>query len=186
MLRLLTALLAALLALTVGTAPAQAAHDEWETVNPQVNWPWSPHPDNPDQDTLKVTLAGPTDTWTMRKVARWVNEQVEGIHIYRSGWCPDRPDTRCLRVLMVNKPNADWAGLTYGVNENRRVIELNKANASTNAYREYLACHELGHALGIMHHQRRGCVQSAHSNFPHPNRYSDFEVSRLREHYNYL
>jgi hypothetical protein len=185
---LLSLLLSLVVVSTVGVAQAAATHDPHETVHPQVLWQWTPHPDQRNQALLRITMRAPRNAWGIRRVARHVNRSVAGIHIYagRGARCTDRPTTRCVVVHVGRYGEIGWAGRAEHVDEHRRRIRLNLDKASTQLFRQHMACHELGHVLGLMHHQQEGCVRSRHNLNQEVRYVSPVELDALRAFYDRL
>jgi hypothetical protein len=127
-------------------------------VNPTWVQPWL-FKRRADGD-IAIQLEAPDKAWGIRAAAKQVNQEVEGIHIYRYGTCETRPWAHCLRVKVYDFGRDDygqWRGWTAHeppYTESYGLIWLNTHYAPS----RNVACHELGHSLGIPHHRQRGCL----------------------------
>lgn len=161
------ALVAVVATLLLAAAPASGA----ELL------PVGPHADNVGTRVV-LQLQAPRASFGIRKVARQVNQEVPGLHIRRFGKCADRPDLYCLRVRVADygtweENQTRWVG-QYRVENDVDLIELNTSYQPNQS----VACHELGHALGLQHHDSRGCV-----GYPSGDYFSSLELSSLRAAY---
>lgn len=115
--------------------------------------------------TQHVQLQAPRASWGIRQVARRMDAELPGITISVRGRCqPADYTTTCVRVRMDNysverqhwlaQQPVEWYALTAYPAPNLRVVYLNRAYDHPN--REAVTAHELGHVLGLNHHDRAG------------------------------
>lgn len=157
--RLLTTL-ACVLAM-LGAAPAQAdtAAHYWPTLYAPVG----------DGGAVVVQVNAPPGSWEIRRMARVLDAQLHGVTIRTGGDCATAD--ACVRVVVGTwTPEealaisgghwATWTGLTTYPTPGERVIYLNATNAHSAAFRRHVAAHELGHALGLAHHESTGLMST--------------------------
>ena len=168
--RTLVTLLALILALLIPPAAATAS----DTTNyPQVVW-GIPKVSDP----VNVQLQGPDNVWRIRKVADTVREKVPGLRIRLYGTCAERPNYHCVTIRVRDYGATAWSGQTTAYGDGR-LIQLNSHYG--NHY--YVGCHELLHALGMMHHRYwHGCLRSP-AELPLPETPAPGEIDTLRAYY---
>lgn len=182
--RLITVACLSLIPLLI-PASAVGSHDEWETRYPEVNWPWSPNPTHPDQTVLRIATEGRTTVYNIRAVMADIESKVAGIRFAAADKdCADFPRFNCLSIRVDNYGPTGWVGRTDSLSPTNRRILFNSHYSSQ--LDQQTACHELGHALGIMHHLDVGCVLSSHNTNPSRDYMSWPEIRALRGYYNNL
>lgn len=146
----------ALLASVLLGAPAQA-----DSTTPAVRVPLQKIGDTVD---VEVMLQAPLKAWGIRRAAKFYDAQVDGLTIHTRGTCAARPQAVCSRVVIGNYSSeqmlaishglaADWHGFVdYQVDSagraSSRTIYLN----SRYGFSRVVTMHELGHVLGLDHH----------------------------------
>jgi hypothetical protein len=139
--------------------------------------PMAAHADNVG-DRVVIQLQAPEHSWGIRKVARQINQEVPGLHIRRHGKCADRPELYCARVIVADFGRYETGGVSWiGEYSAPDGVDTIKLNASFRP-RQGTACHELGHLLGLPHHNSRGCV-----GYPSGEYFSDLELSSMKAVY---
>lgn len=145
----------ALLASVLLAAPAHA-----DSTTPTLEYPLSRVGDTVD---VEVMVQAPTKAWGIRRAAKFYDAQVDGLTIHTRGTCAARPQAVCVRVIVddyspeemlaLDPSGSYWHGLT-ALGATERTIYLNLAGSVPNARWMDLrtARHELGHALGLAHH----------------------------------
>lgn len=130
-------------------------------------WP-SWHAPIGDGGSVVVQVDAPPGSWQIRRSARAIAAQVDGVTVRTSGDCSTAD--ACVRVvvdafdpptmLALSEGVEDrWYGLTTYPGE--RVIYL---NTTTPRYdREHTAAHEFGHAIGLAHMRSRGLMSTKRS-----------------------
>lgn len=121
-------------------------------------------------DTI-VQLEAPADSWKIRKSARSVDALIDGLTINTRGNCALNPNDLCVKVVVdyytnaetiaiTNGSSADWKGVVTFDPDNyqNRTVHLNTASTRGSQNRSIVAMHELGHALGLGHHDGRGML----------------------------
>lgn len=151
--RSVTTALAALLGALAISSPAQATTPPTE---PAVVVPLTTH---------HLQVQAPRAAWGIRRAAQRMDAALPGITISVRGRC-DLTDhtTTCVRVRMDNyslerqhwlaQQPVGWFALTAYPAPNLRVVYLNRAHHHRNP--EAITAHELGHVLGLNHHDRAG------------------------------
>jgi len=94
---------------------------------------------------------------------------------YVWGGCPGYGGTHCVHVWSGNYGNSGWSGQTsyatnsdYSYIDGQTVVYLNDYYSMTSFETRSTACHELGHALGLLHAVGSGsCMYSWSSAYPH-------------------
>lgn len=181
--RLAAVLLGAVLALQA--APAQA--DDYTGPADLLHPLYRPAGDAGLGDTI-VQLEAPRRAWGARQVARRWDELIDGLTILTTGTCAERPDAACIQLTIapydqaamdaaMGQPGSWWNGLCYCDQPTSRQVILNSYN-STRYPGHALVWHELGHALGLGHHEGPGVTADTRTTRP-----SEAELALLREWY---
>lgn len=154
--RSVTTVLAALLGALALASPAQADDTPATFTEPAVVVPLV---------TQHVQVQAPRAAWGIRQAARRMDAALPGITISVRGRCnPLDYTTTCVRVRMdrysverqhqLAQQPVEWMGLTAYPAAGLRVVYLNRTYYRHD--REAIAAHELGHVLGLNHHDRAG------------------------------
>lgn len=138
--------------------PAPANADEPSTV------PYFPVLGDPPSTNV-IYIEAPAGSFGIRKAARVIDSQVDGLTII-SGACI--PNYGCIKVTVGDWDTEEmraltgfdlWAGYTTStIDPLVRTILLNRETTSGKFDEKSTAIHELGHALGLGHHNSRGAV----------------------------
>lgn len=166
-----TALVTSLLILATlfGMAPANAiAHDASPTVELRYKLP-----------VPRIQIEGAQGTG-IRTIAREIDNQVDGLKIFRRGTCAQRPGAVCLRVKYghYGKEAAPWYAAAFFPKPMLRVIKVNLDHPHYNDYA--VMAHEFGHIVGLHHHAQEGVVGAT----PDVIHFSPEEVRVLQAAYN--
>lgn len=167
--RIITALLAAIL---MAVMPINAQASE-VTDEPKVVYPW------PVTDGVTyIQMDAPDFIYGMRTAAKQVDDALEDVRIFRKGSCADRPWAYCLTVKVERHDESGYVGwfIPWGFNPRPAWGEI-ILNTKYDLGRR-VACHEFGHAMGIEHHNRAGCV-----GYPTARLFSAREMAALEAHY---
>lgn len=138
--------------------------------------------------------AGPK-SWGIRRAARRMDEEVDGLTVRTSGDCATADV--CVTVRVGHYNDADmmrlsegyapaWLGLTVYPTARDRIIYLNAANALADDTRARTAAHEFGHILGLAHHYGYGLMSVSRSYKMRAPWLSADEVTLLRGWYGNL
>lgn len=134
-----------------------------------ISWPMV----SEDSTYVMQVNAGP-GTWQMRRAARRLNAQLSTalpqVQIRTSGDCATADvcvsvvaatfTTTQTRELSMGT-SEDWKGLTTWPTPGTSVVYLNNGVGNVNARGRYFtAAHELGHVLGLAHHDEHAGVMS--------------------------
>lgn len=149
MTRILAAL--ALLASVLLAAPAHA-----DSTTPAVLVPLQKIGDTVD---VEVMIQAPLKSWGIRRAAKFYDAQVDGLTIHTRGTCAAQPQAVCVRVFVGNYSSeqtlaishglaADWHGFV-DYHDAGRTIYLNSRYGMSRV----VTMHELGHVLGLDHHE---------------------------------
>jgi hypothetical protein len=162
--------LAAALALAVallfgGMAPAAADEQPWDAETPSLYHP--PTRSATSAGDVIVQLDAPAGSWSIRRSARRLDAQVDGVSVRMGGDCSTADlcvsvqvgwyDSATMLELSRGYLTA-WGALTDWPTERTSVIYLNAAVAKGRTYRRYAAAHEFGHVLGLGHHAQPGLM----------------------------
>lgn len=117
----------------------------------------------------------------MIAVAHNYDKRIGGLRIHVYGTCKAHPHRFCAKVRIKNY---GWKGGWWGQTTFHKWGRLIQINTYQVYYplknNQMVACHELGHVLGLMHHTTPGCV----SNTNYPTIWpSKEEIRVLRKHY---
>ncbi len=131
-------------------------------------------PTDPRRHT--IILEAPDDAWGMRAAARSFTERVPGLAIRTDRGLTCDETVSCIRVHICrfDQPCGEldrWYGCA-SIGADPGVIWLDTRTSPSSRRNE--ACHELGHALGLRHHEHRGCVGEGLPELP-----SEEEVAAL-------
>lgn len=136
-----------------------------------------------------VRVDAPRLSWGARAAARRWDALLPGLTI-ETGACVE--GVPCVRVMPGSWDTADqlrlsegtssaWRGLTAYPQPDLRLVFLNRASSSkTTAERARTAMHEIGHALGLAHHDNARGVMPAYGHTLDP---STGEVEALNNYY---
>jgi hypothetical protein len=187
-LKYMSTTLAMLLAMSLATvAPAQAFPQEVPPLD-------FIHQNN-------MTVQGPDNLWGMRRVATQLQQfdHTDDIRVFdkKGVKCSDHPNSLCVTVSFINKPNIGWGASTYVYEEEVSNdvwvvtsidIQINEGYPRGGIPKQYFACHEFGHTWGLLHHGDTGCVghadiNAARSNSDWPIWLGGRELDRVTEAY---
>lgn len=146
------------------------------TVTAQEAFQW------PFPAETAIVMEAPDYAWGIRPVAREIDEELDGLRIYRRRGlqCEDYPDRVCLTVT-VETLDESVGGWAWKHGDMSAEIHLNALySTASREWRKGAACHELLHTLGFNHHTEGGCVGDVVVNTTSP---SDVEWDVLRQHY---
>lgn len=124
-----------------------------------------------------IILQAPDDAWGMRVVAQDFSERVDGLAIRTERGLTCDETVSCIRVHIgsfdhdCGELGSRWYGCA-SIGTDPGVIWLDTETPVSS--RMHRACHELTHALGLQHHEHRGCVGEGFLALP-----SEFEVEAL-------
>lgn len=132
-------------------------------------------PTDPGRHT--IILEAPDHAWGMRAVAQDLTERVSGLVIRADRGITCDPAVSCIRVHIghFDHPCGQLGHRWYGcasIGTDPGVIWLDTRTSTFS--RRHKACHELGHALGLHHHEHQGCVGEGFLELP-----SELEVQAL-------
>lgn len=176
--RLLTALLSAVVLL----APASAAGD---TAQAEVTYELFQK--STDQGVHTLIIEAPKRAWGLRRIAADYDRRLPSLDIWAKRGISCDPDVSCLQVRVGNFGREFVCG--YGdpyvyagcmwdprwvSQPGERFLMLNTHYVHDRKTRKAVACHELGHALGLDHHLSPGCVGGTGGKSP-----SDEEIAVL-------
>lgn len=164
--------------------PQPAGSDYWDSMPyfPRLYYP------PPGGDVLTVQVNAGPGTWQIRRIAKALDAQVEGVVVRTSGDCAEVDVCVGVNVAlfdemqMLNLSNGlhpYWDGLmTYTSDMRGRTIYLNLATPGWR--RSLVVAHELGHVFGLDHHKSRGVMSLAGRTMSefHPR-----EIALLNQHY---
>lgn len=145
------AILMAFLVVILAVLAAGPAHARVNVDSENFHWHWSGK-----SETVIVETSGHTRSgWGLAKVVRaW--DAAPHIAV-RQGSCDDNPQHYCVTVMDYDAGASDWWGRawTATADNDHAWVDLNTHYGA----RAEATCHELGHTLGIMHHDRpHGCL----------------------------
>lgn len=146
------------------------------TVTAQEAFKW------PFPSGTEIVMVAPDYAWGIRPVAREIDEELDGLRIYRRRGlqCEDYPEAACLTVT-VEKLDESFGGFAWKYDDTLATIQFNSTySTASRVWRKGAACHELLHVLGFDHHTEGGCVGSVYVDTTTP---SDVEWDVLRAHY---
>ena len=114
-----------------------------------------------DQGQHTIILEAPDDAWGIRAAARSFSRRVDGLVIRSNRGATCDQTVSCIRVF-VGRFDHDCGDLgrrwyaCSSIGTDPGVIWLDTRTSTLT--RRNKACHELGHALGLRHHEHRGCL----------------------------
>lgn len=118
-----------------------------------------------DRGAHTVIVQAPRKAYGLRTVIRRVNDGTPGLHV-SSGRC--RASVTCIRVTVRNYGRTVWCG---PVEAYRGCAQIGGTDPFVRANTYWaldrdLMCHELLHALGLHHHNGRGCLGDNDQSLP--------------------
>lgn len=138
--------------LLLAAQPAQAS--VWDTRYPQVVQKLSDtHRTRSGQPFARVVVeVHARRAWGAQRIARHYSSKVGGLQL-RVGRCHRAQRAHCLRVYGGSYGRTSWWGLLTPWSR----IDMNRRHG----VHQMVACHEIGHALGLTHHSKRhGCLRN--------------------------
>lgn len=149
------------LLLTALTAPAHADEQEQLPWSSTIEFPLYRKAANVDGDAL-VQLEAPPAAFGLRRWAKQLDAQVDGLTIFTTGTCASRPEAVCVRYVFGTWSPAEqiaiagtvWGGVTTFPSPDERTVLIVKVGPQ----RRPAVAHELGHVLGLSHHSGKGVM----------------------------
>jgi len=165
-------------------APASASHsqpDHWNRNTPTVT------------AVAQVYVEDFTGSrWPVyRGVLKWDDRPTRYRPYYKNANTCDRETLHCIPVREGNYGATGWDGLTtYSINaanhivHNSMLVRFNNSYSSTEAMREALVCHELGHASGPLAEYPSTTASCMHPSkyYPNPTTHDFDTISAIYNH----
>jgi hypothetical protein len=163
----------------------QPENEDWNGYSA----PWWPrlYGAPPGGDVLTVQVNAGPGTWQIKRIAKALDLQVDGVIVRTSGDCAEVD--LCVTVAPPQYFSEEqqyallgqeirWNALTTYPSDRERVIYLNQTTERW--HRPLTAAHEMGHVFGLDHHQSRGVTSIAgrESREMHPS-----EIALLNQYY---
>ncbi len=168
-----TAVAVLLLALVQAFMPAHAS---------ELGYPLTQKPT--DVGVHTVIIEAPAQAFGLRQVAADYDRRLAGVDIWAKRGIVCDPDVTCIRVTVqpfghpasaVCGEATMWSGCAQ-IGGLDPYVWINTTYTYSRTQKRALACHELGHALGLQHHTQPGCLNVAGFAAGSP---SDYEIALL-------